>query len=139
MSATYNPAFGSYVDPRTLQLLNGANDIIHTSWGRDGRLMTLLQDAAYKDPNGRIWYVDKGHKVNGLSVPWFLWRVQPPFVGRARNASVFHDVHCDLKAFPSPEVHMMFYNIMRMDGVNRVQAFDRWLMVRLFGPRFPGK
>jgi len=59
-------------------------------------------------------------------------------VGRAREASVIHDVLCTDKPAPSPYVHWVFWCAMRANGVGPIEAWLRWAAVRLFGPRFKG-
>jgi hypothetical protein len=112
---------------------------VRTDWLSDGRSMQLLNDVAFLDNRGRRWQAWKGDIVDGASIPRFFWRfIGSPFVGKYRRASVIHDVYCKTEVVRSPEVHKMFYEAMRHDGVPRVKAYAMWLAVRTFGPRFKG-
>jgi hypothetical protein len=135
-----NDPFGYFADPVTLEPLLPENhrSVIKVAWLPDGRGMMLTKDVVFFDPTGRKWTADAGEIVDGLSVPRFLWRIQPPFVGKAREASVIHDVACVRKEQPSWRVHWVFWCAMRARGVHPVLAFSRWLAVRCFGPRFKG-
>ena len=67
---------------------------------------------------------------------WLACLIVPKFVGRHRIPSVFHDVYCDTRTRPSPEVHWMFYECLRCKGVVSIVAWIEWKGVLWFGPRF---
>lgn len=131
--------FGFFADPATLRPLPFWKPVVKCVWCRDGRNIRLTHPVVFVDPNGRAWRASVERIVNGLSSPRFLWRVQPPFVGRAREASVIHDVLCEDQPVPSPYVHWVFWCAMRANGVHPVEAWARWFAVRWFGPRFHSK
>ena len=112
--------------------------IVDARWLRDGRKVILLRDVVFVDPDGVRWVAPCGRVVDGLSTPRVLWRIQPPFSGKAREASVIHDAACEDRVLPSWQVHRAFYFAMRANGVGWLAAWARWLSVRLFGPRFKG-
>jgi hypothetical protein len=102
-----------------------------------GRDVRLLGPMTFIDAAGVKWLVPAGAVVNGGSIPRFFWRaIGTPFVGLYRNATILHDYYCDVRSRPSPQVHQMFWEKMRKDGVNPVQAWLMWAAVRVFGPRF---
>jgi len=110
-----------------------------TKWLKDkdqpDRMMKLDANFAYVDPSGKRWEAAKGREVNGASIPPFLWNiVGPPYVGDYRRATVLHDVACDDQGEPHAQVHRMFYNAMRCDGVERFKAALMYLAVARFGP-----
>lgn len=113
-----------------------------TRWLRDGdqgdRNMELMEDFHYVDGNGRRWTARKGEWVNGASIPSAFWTksLGTPFVGNYRRATVLHDVYCDRREATSPEVHLMFYNAMRCDGVGKRKAAIMFEAVNRFGPRW---
>ena len=112
---------------------------VRAEWLSDGRTMRLLEDVSFLDSYGVRWPAYAGDEVDGASIPRFLWRAAgSPFVGKYRRASVIHDVWCRNQARDSADVHEMFFEAMRADGVRYLQAFFFWLAVRLFGPRFKG-
>jgi hypothetical protein len=113
---------------------------VEVAWlADDPRQMKLLAPVTFRDWQGYSWRAYSGAIVNGASVPRFFWRLWPPCVGRYRRATVLHDVACEDRTRPSPDVHRMFYEAMRTDGTNLVTAWLMWLAVRVFGPRFPGR
>ena len=108
----------------------------------DGRLLKLLEDFGYVDPDGDSWHALKGRVVDGASIPRALWSiVGSPLVGKYRRASVLHDVACDEKTARWPDVHRMFYHAMRCDGVSDRRALYMYAAVYHFGPRWrvPGE
>jgi hypothetical protein len=96
--------------------------------------MKLLAAFVFVDQNGTRWEANIGDKIDGASIPPFLWSiVGSPYVGDYRRASVIHDVYCKSKTRPSKDVHRMFYEAMRADGVPEDQALEFYAAVRLFG------
>jgi len=101
------------------------------------RLMELLEDFKFIDPNGKEWLAAKGRRIDGASIPRILWTVAgDPFIGDYRRASVLHDVACDDKVEPDKSVHRMFYDAMICDGVDHETAAKFYTAVRLFGPKW---
>lgn len=110
-------------------------------WLNDGRLVVLLEEFVYVDPDGVRWVCPKGMTSDGASVPRFGWFRTPPFTGRHRLAALPHDQYCSLgqaglSPAASPEVHWMYYRALRCAGVSFWEAMRMWIPVRLFGPRF---
>jgi hypothetical protein len=138
MATPHNGYYGHFADPATMEPLPEDSCVVEVGWLPGGRGMVLRKDVVFVDPECRKWVADEGEIIDGLSVPRFLWRIQPPFVGRAREASVIHDSACVKKERPSPMVHWVFWCAMRTRGVHPVVAFTRWAAVRVFGPRFKG-
>jgi len=103
--------------------------------GKD-RDMELEHPFSYVDPHNKEWKAKKEDKVNGASIPAFLWGplLGSPFVGDYRRATVLHDVACDEKIEPSSAVHRMFYFAMLCDGVRKPKAFLIYKAVDWFGP-----
>lgn len=106
-----------------------------SEWLNDGRDMKLLEDFTYIDPNQKVWTAPKNSIVNGASIPRAFWTiVGGPYEGKYRNASIVHDVACELKNERSVDVHRMFYNACRCNGVPEKQAKILYLAVYHFGP-----
>lgn len=103
--------------------------------GGDDRDMQLLEEFVFTDPDGKRWIAPEGSIVNGASIPAVLWSsIGPPFVGDYRRASVIHDVACEERREPHDEVHLVFYNAMRADGVGWLKANAMYQAVKRFGP-----
>ena len=101
------------------------------------RLMELLEDFTFVDPNAKQWVAPKGRQIDGASIPRILWTIAgDPFIGDYRRASVLHDVACVDKTEPHKSVHRMFYDAMICDGVDREAAVKFYAAVRLFGPKW---
>ncbi len=106
-------------------------------WDADGRNMTLREDFAYVDAQGRRWSAPAGTVVNGASIPRLFWTViGSPFSGKYRNASVVHDIECEEMRQPWEAVHRMFYEACRCGGVDEAQAKIMYYAVHHFGPRW---
>lgn len=106
-------------------------------WEDDGRTMTLVEPFAYVDPRDDRWPAPTGAVVNGASIPRVFWSlIGGPFAGEFREASVVHDVACEVRARPWQAVHRMFYEACRCGGVGDVKAKTMYYAVYHFGPRW---
>lgn len=114
--------------------------VLITEWlkdeGKKDRTMKLFKKFDYIDPSGKRWTAAKGRCVDGASIPPVFWsnNLGAPYVGDFRRATVLHDVACQDKTSTHKEVHRMFYDAMRCDGVSNIKASIMYLTVRLFGP-----
>ena len=99
------------------------------------REFVLLEAFKYRDPEGRLWLVPKGAKVDGASIPRYLWVVGSPWVGGYRRASVIHDYFHQRPEYRSADVHQVFYDAMLAGGVNGVQARLMYYAVSNFTTR----
>lgn len=101
------------------------------------REMRVLERLLYVADGGTLWEAPEGSVVDGASIPRIFWRVVgSPFVGKFRRASVIHDVYCVTKSRPHKEVHAVFEEMMRVDGVGSFKCkFMAWA-VKLFGPKW---
>lgn len=107
----------------------------------DGRNVELLEDFYFVDSYGLKWMCKKGDRTNGSSIPWFLWTVTgaSPFVGKHRNASIPHDIFCELaqKSGRSAEaVHNMYREGCIVMGQNRLKANAFHKAILLGGPKW---
>jgi len=101
----------------------------------DDRLMEVVNDFSYEDPNSKLWTTPAGWNVDGASIPRPLWTiVGSPFTGDYRRASVVHDHYCDVRTEPSDDVHLMFYSACRADGVGALKANTLYYGVLAGGP-----
>jgi hypothetical protein len=111
-------------------------------WDSDGRTMTLLSELRYTDPKGETWIAPVGAKVDGASIPRYLWSLMGgPFEGKYRNGSVLHDVSYDQHNRPWQDCDRMFYNAMRCSGVSAAEAKTMYYALYKFGRhwKFPIK
>jgi Protein of unknown function (DUF1353) len=110
---------------------------VQAEWLEDGRKMRLLKPFAYVDQFETRWDAPAGSIVDGASIPRLIWTlIGGPFEGKYRNASVVHDVECQVKARPWKAVHRMFYNAMRCGKVGALKAKVMFGAVYHFGPRW---
>jgi hypothetical protein len=113
-----------------------------TRWDSDGRTMTLLSELRYTDPKGETWIAPAGSKVDGASIPRYLWSLMGgPFEGKYRNGSVLHDVSYDQHNRPWQDCDRMFYNAMRCSGVSAAESKTMYYALYKFGRhwKFPIK
>ncbi|WP_445721644.1 DUF1353 domain-containing protein [Flavobacterium sp.] len=100
--------------------------VFNPEWLDDGRKMRLTSNVTYIDPYGKRWTAPAGHEIDGASIPSLLWSIAgPPFAGKYRFASVFHDVECDTRANTFDDVHDMFYYAMLAKGVSPAEAWSK--------------
>lgn len=110
---------------------------VEAIWCPDGRSMRLTKSFSYIDPKGKKWTAPKGAVVDGASIPRFAWTlVGGPFTGKYREASVIHDIACDLKEDKYKKVHRNFYYGMRASGVAHIDAAIKYTAVKIFGPKW---
>lgn len=114
---------------------------VRTEWLRHAgvdRKMKLVEDFAFIDDNNIRWDAPAGSIVDGASIPELLWSslLGTPYVGDYRRATVLHDVACQERTRPHKDVHRMFYDAMRKDGVSEGKAQQMYTAVRLFGPKW---
>ena len=106
-------------------------------WLPDGRTMKLVNPFTYWDPAGGESPAPSGSEVDGASIPQFAWSLMGgPFEGRYRDASVIHDVACQLRQRPWEQVHLTFYFAMLASGANSTLARVMYGAVYHFGPRW---
>lgn len=111
-------------------------DVI-TKWLPDGRTMELLETLVFVDPRGEVWDAPKGAIIDGASIPEQAWSlVGGPYSGKYREASVIHDVACDLKERDWRKVHLVFFEAMLASGVPEQEARLKYTVVHNFGPRW---
>ncbi len=109
------------------------SDQVMTAWeGR--RDMVLTAPFFYTDSNGKIWTAPVGARINGASIPWWLWTlVGSPFVGWYRYASVIHDHYCEEKSETWQQTHWVFYDACLAAGVPKIKASLMYAAVYVFG------
>lgn len=106
----------------------------------DPRKMKLLESVSFVDDTEKVWVAPAGSIIDGASIPRFFWRViGSPFIGMYRRASVIHDVYCVTRSELYEEVHQMFDNAMRADGVPDVKRIAMAEAVKKYGPRWDNK
>lgn len=111
---------------------------VQTEWLDDGRLMRLLDDFHYVDPDSVRWTAPAGDSVDGASIPRGLWTiVGPPLVGSYRKASVIHDVGCVRRTRSMEDTHRAFYYACRLEGVPDAQALLMYWAVSQFAEPWP--
>lgn len=108
---------------------------VKTSWIADhDRDMVLLEDLVFTDSNGRRWIAMRGARINGASIPRFLWSiVGSPYTGFYRRPSVLHDSYYENHLRPRHEVDLMFLDAMIADGVDDHSAALIYNAVKDFG------
>lgn len=98
----------------------------------------LLQEAfSFVDKDGIQWTAPAGAVIDGASIPRVLWYlIGSPYSGHYRRASVIHDVYCVTQSRPHQQVHRMFYDAIRADGVNKAKALAMYMALKVGAPRW---
>lgn len=116
------------------RFLSGLDLYVPLEESRDFVLNSPLE---FVDPAQRRWLVPSGTTVNGASIPRFFWTfIGGPWDGRYNLPSVVHDYFVTTKSRPWQDVHRVFYNAMRANGVGSVKAALMYAAVLRFGPRW---
>jgi hypothetical protein len=106
----------------------------------DGRMLRLLENFIYIDPDKKAWVATKDLVVDGASIPRVFWTLTGgPLEGQFRNASIVHDEACNRMTEPWEDVHLMFYNACRCGGVSEYKAKVLYAAVYHFGPRWTSR
>ena len=99
--------------------------------------MQLMQDFAFRDPQGRRWIAPKGHVLDGRSIPLlFREMIGPPFGGEYRKATVVYEYHCHAMNEPWRDVHRMFFDASRSEGVPEMDAKVMYMALYAGGLRW---
>ena len=92
---------------------------------------------------GAVYEVPKGFVTDGASIPPIFWPlVGHPYSPSSLRAAILHDRMCrapHTHPFDSSEVHAIFFEALRADGVAWLRAWLMWKAVALFGPRFKSR
>lgn len=94
----------------------------------------------------RSWTIPAGFRWNGASIPKVAWSIiGSPFTGRYQRAALLHDFLYEFQGWPpagcGPRVHsrkavdVLFYRMMREDGVGWWRAKIMYSAVRVGGGR----
>ena len=99
--------------------------------------MKLVEDFAFRDPAGRQWVAEKGHVLDGRSIP-LLFRdlIGPPFAGDYRKATVVYEYHAHRMHEPWRAVHRLFYDASRAEGVPEAEAKLMYMALYAAGLRW---
>lgn len=135
---TNDPCFGHFLNAEG-NPVKPDEMFIYTAWVRDSRDEVIQRRATFVDPKGMHWEIYENDRINGLSVPRFLWRVLMPYEGRFREASAFHDVWCELRTRSSVLTHWMFFQALRANGADRYRSWLAWVATNIAGPVFLGE
>ena len=101
------------------------------------RTMRLVEEFAFRDPDGKVWEVPVGSEIDGASIPEALYSIiGPPFVGDYRLASVVHDHFCRERTEDWKAVHRMFYDGLLAGVVPALLAKTMYAAVHGWGPRW---
>lgn len=101
----------------------GFSGPVFAKW-KGSRMMVLDSSLTYTDRRGTRWTAPTGAKVNGATIPRYLWSsVGSPFVGPYRRASAIHDYFVGENDNPDPmnreavkRADRMFYEACLEDG-----------------------
>lgn len=109
-----------------------------TEWlENESRKVKLTEDFAFIDAQGIEWLAPNESIVDGSSIPRWLWSIfGSPFVGKHRRASIIHDVYCVTKSRPHKQVHQMYLEACKTDGVNKIKAKLMYWGVKIGGPKW---
>lgn len=109
-----------------------------THWlDKESRKMRLEEEFSFVDVKGVKWTAPAGAIIDGASIPRFFWYFMgSPFNGHYRRASVIHDVYCITQTRPHKQVHRMFYDAIRADGVSKFKANAMYLALKIGAPRW---
>lgn len=99
----------------------------------------LLSDFGYIDSKGIRWQAKPGLLTDGASIPRVFWPVVGhPYEGLYVKAAIIHDYYCipENRYRRWQDVHEVFHDAMKANGVGRVKALLMFFAVRRFGPRW---
>jgi hypothetical protein len=101
------------------------------------RRVKLLENLIFTDSKGKKWIANKGHVVDGATIPKFFQSfIGTPYGGQYVLASVIHDVAYDEKKESWQEVHRVFYDAMLASGVEARKASIMYMAVYEGAPRW---
>ena len=85
--------------------------------------MRLVEDFAFRDASGRQWLAAKGQVLDGRSIPLlFRDQIGPPFAAEYRRSTVVYEAQARAMQANWRDVHRMFYEGSREEGVPEADA-----------------
>ncbi len=105
--------------------------------------MVLLRDFVFTDAKGHDWTAKKKLKIDGASIPRFLWvLVGSPYTDKYRRASIVHDQYCvysdetsknDLVKGAADRIaaDKMFHAACLAGGCGKIQAAEMYIGVSI--------
>ena len=99
--------------------------------------MRLVETFAFSDAGGRRWVAEKGQVLDGQSIPPLLRElVGPPFEGNYRKSAVVYESQCYAMGAPWRDVHRLFYDASRLEGVPELDAKIMYMALYAGGLRW---
>ncbi|MEI4197660.1 DUF1353 domain-containing protein [Roseovarius sp. E0-M6] len=114
---------------------------------RDVPFYPTTEQVDFVDGTGSRWVAHEGIVTDGASIPpVFVSIVGDPTSPEFINAAAVHDAYCGIGNEEGPnyhtapwhDVHVMFYDALRVGGVPEIKAKVMFAAVWLGGPRWPG-
>jgi len=99
--------------------------------------IALVEAFAFSDAGGRRWIAEKGQVLDGRSIP-LLFRdlVGPPFGGDYRKSTVVYESQCYAMDASWRDVHRLFYDASRAEGVPELDAKLMYMALYAAGLRW---
>ena len=102
--------------------------------------LRLVDDFAFTDAGGKVWFARKGGILDGESVPRELYSLGSlPYPAEYRKAAVVHDYFCSVRTEPWRQVHRTLYHASIVEGVSETQAKALYAAVYAGGWRWEPK
>ena len=93
--------------------------------------MRLVEPFAYRQPEGKVWAVPRGHIVEGRGMPpLFRDLIGQPFNGGFRKSSIVYDYATQKMTEPWDDAQHMFLDASVAEGVTRAEAKAMYLLLR---------
>ncbi|QYX55914.1 DUF1353 domain-containing protein [Roseovarius sp. SCSIO 43702] len=114
---------------------------------RTAAFYPTLNELQFLDGGRQRWIAHEGIITDGASIPQiFVGIVGEPTSQDFTNAAALHDAYCGIgnesgpnyHAAPWHDVHVMFYDALRVGGVPEIKAKVMFAAVWLGGPRWAG-
>ena len=99
--------------------------------------MRLVEPFAYRQPEGKVWAVPRGHIVEDRGMPpLFRDLIGHPFNSGFRKSSIVYDYATQKMTEPWDDAQHMFLDASVAEGVTRAEAKAMYLLLRAQGSRW---
>jgi len=107
----------------------------------DEKYVTTDSDLMFIDHKGMEWFVPRGYKTDGKSVPKIFWQIAgTPYAPDTLPAAIIHDWYCDKKVRSHKRTHQVWCEMLRhLPKVGMIRRKYLCLAVKWFGPKWDNK
>lgn len=84
--------------------------------------------------NKKTFTIPKGFKTDLASIPRIVWPILSPFHSSLIRPAIVHDwFYKNSNEFAREDIDLIFYHMLKNDGISKTKALIMYYAVRMFG------